>query len=229
MADAPSDPAAGELYYDTDDGVLYAYSGTAWGKISAVSATGGTPTTYSGYKVHTFLLADSGSDFVVSGGTLTCDILIVAGGGGGGAYAAAGGGAGGVVVASNTPTAAGTYTVTVGAGGSGGTRADSATFTDSTNGGNSSVNISGVTTAIGGGNGGSFDSHSTGDGRDTGGLGGSGGGSGSLQAPLVVVLGQQIKDMLAVLAIIKEEFGLVVAAGVVLVQLAQLFLQEMVV
>ena len=81
MSSAPSNPAEGELYYDTDDNALYAYTGTAWVFVSAGTATGGTETAYTGYKVHTFLLAQSGNDFVVSSGSMTCDILVVAGGG----------------------------------------------------------------------------------------------------------------------------------------------------
>jgi hypothetical protein len=124
MANAPSNPAEGELYYDTDNDALYAYSGTAWGKIGGASATGGTITTYSGYKVHTFLLAQSGNDFVVNE-NLTVDYLIVAGGGGGGSEGAgatqgAGGNGGGGAGAygSNTGTAG---TANTGGGGGGST------------------------------------------------------------------------------------------------------------
>ena len=89
MAQAPSgsrgtSPTEGQLYYDTDDNALYAYSGTSWLPVSAGSATGGTVTDYSGYKIHTFLLADSGNDFVVTGGTLLVWYLVIGGGAGGG-------------------------------------------------------------------------------------------------------------------------------------------------
>ena len=49
------------------------------------NATGGTITTFGSYKIHTFLLADSGTSFTPSvQGTGTVAVLIVAGGGGGG-------------------------------------------------------------------------------------------------------------------------------------------------
>ena len=58
------------------------------------AATGGTVTAYGSYTVHTFLLADTGTNFVatVAG---TADILVVAGGGSGGTNGG-GGGAGGL-------------------------------------------------------------------------------------------------------------------------------------
>ena len=59
MAQAPSgsrgtSPTEGQLYYDTDDDALYAYSGTAWESLSAkyVVATGGTLTEVGNYKIH---------------------------------------------------------------------------------------------------------------------------------------------------------------------------------
>ncbi len=60
--------------------------------------------------------ASSGS-ITISGTALRADILIVGGGGGGGRSLAGGGGAGGVVYQQNVYLAAGTYTITVGAGG----------------------------------------------------------------------------------------------------------------
>ena len=117
MSSAPSSPAEGELYYDTDDNALYAYNGTAWLLVSIGTATGGTTTTYSGYNVHTFLLADSGNDLVVTGGAITADILVVAGGGGGGYDVGGGGGAGGMGVWTSRDLTPNAYTVTVGAGG----------------------------------------------------------------------------------------------------------------
>jgi hypothetical protein len=124
MAQAPSgsrgtSPTSGQLYYDTDVNTLYAYTGTIW-KPVGVTASGGTETAYSGYKVHTFLLADSGNGFVVSGGSLTCDILVVAGGGGGGGAFCGGGGGGGVVYSTGKILSSGVYTITIGDGGDGG-------------------------------------------------------------------------------------------------------------
>ena len=53
MADAPSNPTEGQLYYDTDDGVLYAYTGTSWvlvfsggdGSSANLAILGNTPIT----------------------------------------------------------------------------------------------------------------------------------------------------------------------------------------
>lgn len=92
------------------------------------------PTTYE--RVHTFLLADSGTHFVEDkAGNITA--LVVAGGGG-------------VVYVSSTPISVGSYLVTVGDGGNGGgnrTRGD--------NGSDSEINGIG-TPAIGGGGGGNW-------------------------------------------------------------------------
>jgi len=81
------------------------------------SATGGTThTPGNGYKYHVFDYPNSDTFSVSSGGE--CDILCVAGGGGGGAGSGgAGGGAGGVAHAENFTLSAGTYPVSVGAGG----------------------------------------------------------------------------------------------------------------
>ena len=85
------------------------------------SASGGTKTSYSTYKVHTFL---SSGSFVVENApdSFACDILVVGGGGAGGggeagAYEAGGGGAGGFREFPNQPVGSGTFTVTVGDGG----------------------------------------------------------------------------------------------------------------
>ena len=59
------------------------------------SATGGTITTYSGYRVHTFTSSASGASGFVPNKSGTVDYLIVAGGGGGGASRGGGAGAGG--------------------------------------------------------------------------------------------------------------------------------------
>jgi hypothetical protein len=86
---------------------------------TAFSATGGTMTTSGGYTYHTFTTVGAVS-FVVSAGPPTVvEYLIVGGGGAGGAGAggAAGGGAGGEVKASTMTVGAGTFTGTVGDGG----------------------------------------------------------------------------------------------------------------
>ena len=88
--------------------------------LGSITVTGGTITNHSDNvsKVHTFT-----SDGTYTSNTKqTVEILVVAGGGGGGGYSGAnegggGGGAGGVVYASTVTLPAGSYAVTVGAGG----------------------------------------------------------------------------------------------------------------
>jgi hypothetical protein len=131
--------------------------------------TGGTITSSGGYRYHKF--TSSGTFTVPSGFSLTGDYLIIAGGaGGGGGYQSGGGGAGGVVYSSGVATSAGSYSVTVGAGGSGHVSATSL----ATNGGNSSVASLGLTTAVGGGKPGCQDVAI--GGNEYGSSGGSGGG-----------------------------------------------------
>jgi hypothetical protein len=126
-------------------------------------ATGGTITNITGYKVHTFT---SSGNFVISGGSLTVEYLSVAGGGGG---SAGGGGAGGLL-ANTTPVTLtpGTYTITVGSGGTGSTNSTG----QGANGTNSSIIGTGISvTSIGGGGGGA----STPTDGYSGGSGGGGG------------------------------------------------------
>ena len=102
------------------------------------------------WRVYTFLESGNFTTDVVS----KCDVLVVAGGGGGGGRHAGGGGAGGLVFNESASIDAGTYTVTVGAGGAGGT-VDGSSSTPGVNGSNSTV--VGLT-AIGGGYGGAWNS-----------------------------------------------------------------------
>ena len=172
-AQRPSNPAAGMMRFNTDQGFVEWYDdvGDRWLATSSfpgVAATGGTVTdiTQDGqlFRVHTF--TSDGTFDVARGGEV--EYLIVGGGGSGGNTNAGGGGAGGVVIGSVFQTA-GSYTVTVGLGGPTPGTMD----TKGNNGDNSSVfNI----TALGGGGGGIDDDRvSDPDGRD----GGSGGGGGS--------------------------------------------------
>lgn len=129
--------------------------------------TGGTITVANGYRIHTFTAV--GASTFATTYSVTAQTLVVAGGGGGGFSIGGGGGAGGLLFSSATTFAAGSYTITVGAGGAG-----SSVYTQrGTNGGNSS--ISGVSiTAIGGGGGtGQTAEYNS---RLPGGTGGSGGG-----------------------------------------------------
>lgn len=125
-------------------------------------ATGGTVTTSGGYTIHTF----TGSGTFTANQGLTVEALVVAGGGGGGGglistMNGGGGGGGGVLYSSALGLTAGSYAVTVGAGGNSGT-----------NGGNSSF---ASLTAVGGGHG----AHSAY--AAPGASGGSGGGEGTSQ------------------------------------------------
>lgn len=81
-------------------------------------ATGGVEdtTSVSGYKLHTFT---SSGTFEVTGAAGDVEILLVGGGGAGGHNFGGGGGAGAVMVSNAFELPVGTYTVTVGAGGTG--------------------------------------------------------------------------------------------------------------
>ena len=137
---------------------------------------GGTPGAYGIYQVNTFDNPGSHT-LTVSGGAVTCDVLVVAGGGGGGGaqhgHVGGGGGAGGVVQASDVNIPVGTYTVEVGHAGNKGNQG-----VRGENGHDSSITVPGVATAIGGGGGGRAENQPPGT-EEYGGNGGSGGGGAS--------------------------------------------------
>ena len=90
-------------------------------RVPPLTVSGGTKTTYGSYTVHSFL---SSGSFVVENApaSFTCDILVVGGGGAGGSgssgsYEAGGGGAGGMRTFPGQSVADGTFTATVGDGG----------------------------------------------------------------------------------------------------------------
>jgi len=160
--------------FENSDGTL---SGNSLDITISALPSGGTLTTSGNYRIHTFTTS---SDFVIpSGMTLTnVDYLVVAGGGGGGINLGGGGGAGGLrsslsntggggsVETAISSLSAGTYTVTVGAGGAAAT-----TFGTGNSGTNSTFS---TITSTGGGRGGWYDEpHGT-----SGASGGSGGGGG---------------------------------------------------
>ncbi|MFA5105989.1 MAG: glycine-rich domain-containing protein [Candidatus Micrarchaeia archaeon] len=117
------------------------------------------------YTVHTF--TSSGSFNVSGAGTV--EVLVVAGGGGGaGGWEGAGGGAGGVQYHSSFPVSSGSYSVTVGLGGSGG-GAGSSSSSNGANGGNSAFD---ALVANGGGGGANYANSNYNPGNN----GGSGGG-----------------------------------------------------
>ena len=184
MAQAPSgsrgtSPTEGQLYYDTDDNVLYAYNGTSWGRVSAVTATGGTidDTSVSGYKIHKFT---SDGTFTVSGGTITCEVKVLGAGGGGGAGNGkwAGGGGGGGYTTGTYSLGSGTYSVTVGALGAGQTTCNNDLLGGV--GGNSVFDNGTTLTGYGGAGGGQHPEESSGaaGGTGSGGSSSSTGGTG---------------------------------------------------
>jgi hypothetical protein len=142
--------------------------------LSQITASGGTITTPGdGFKYHTFT---SSANFVVTSGLNAVEVAVLAGGGaGGGDYSGAtfysgGGGSGGLVYNPSYIVTSGSYTVTIGAGG---------TPNSASNGwgGNGFNSVFGTITALGGGGGarGNADASSTYVGLN----GGSGGGGGS--------------------------------------------------
>ncbi len=102
--------------------------------VNRIWATGGNSiVTTGGYRYHTYTSTGNGS-FIVNG-TIEVEVLMIAGGGGGGGYNGSyygGGGAGGAVYDSSRDISAGTYTVSVGAGGAGGVSTLATTGGDST-------------------------------------------------------------------------------------------------
>jgi len=147
---------------------------------SAGVGSGGNESTYSNYKVYSFLAS---STFTVTNNSITVDILIVGGGAGGypggsGAWEGGGGGAGELIFKKNLIMSVGAYTITVGAGG-GGLQGQSTSdgVANTANGNPSQITGQGLNnnngyTASGGGTG----SRGGGNAED----GGSGGGSGHL-------------------------------------------------
>ena len=158
---------SGEQYILTDataGGNNWINVGIGSVSIGPFVATGGTITTASGYKYHTFT---SSGNFTTTQGTSSVEYMLVAGGGGSGKFDApnyaGGGGAGGLLAGTFTAVAGGSTVITIGAGATWGN-----------NGGASSIAVysGSTTTAVGGGKGGRTAASS-----NTSGSGGSGGGS----------------------------------------------------
>ena len=166
-----TEPAGGVAFAANSTFSLYGLAAVGTEPVIAPKATGGNIIANDGtYWIHTF---NSTGTFTPLQG-LSCDYLVVAGGGGGGSNDGGGGGAGGLrctvdatggggsLETALSLTASTSYTVTVGAGGSGGfeTRGSS---------GNNSV-FSTITSTGGGGGGGA---------NNLSGLNGGSGGGGS--------------------------------------------------
>ena len=193
----------GQIIYNSTLNKIEFYNGSAWNEVSTpFGASGGNAANGTqpgnGYKYHSFT---SPGTFTVTAGTTDAEVLVVGGGGGGGAHnnggsdGGGGGGAGGVVLAPAVPLSPGTYNITVGNGGSGGSentvqnsnpgcRNKNAPFGGDSgdSGGNSVFGASSPSsiqlTAIGGGGGGSGPNAGNQD------CGGSGGGAGSGGSPV---------------------------------------------
>jgi len=139
--------------------------------ISYTSATpkfvGGTLTTSGGNQIHTFTSSGTLSPLT----PVTASYLVVAGGGGGGSTGGGGGGAGGYLASTTTLYSGATYVVTVGAGGA---NAPSENV-GNTNGGDSVLSGTGITTITSTGGGRGSCSGGTSNAAQTGGSGGGGG------------------------------------------------------
>lgn len=133
------------MEYSSDANAQAAYVTNA--SAGSYPNTGGTITTNGDYKVHTFKLGDTGTNFV-PGKAGNIAVLVVAGGGGGGTLNGGGGGGGGYYYNASLAVTAQTYAVTVGDGGAGSTSASAR----GTSGGSSAL---GATSVAGGGGGGS--------------------------------------------------------------------------
>ena len=169
--------ANGTLVYNSTDNALEMYANNEWSVIqkkSPFNVSGGTisnDVNRSNFVTHTFT---SPGNFISGGEITSAEIFVIGGGGGGGARAyGAGGGAGGAMLATGVTLTPGTYGVSVGSGGAGGTYPNGQRGSD---GGNSIFHPGGTQQrqGTGGGGGGCYDAPSS-VGRD----GGSGGGGSS--------------------------------------------------
>jgi hypothetical protein len=155
--------------------------GTASGATDESLLTNGAPDGKGTHQIWTF--TGSGTFTLDHGGYI--EYLVVAGGGAGGYYVGGGGGGGGFLEG-GIDAPSGTYTVTVGAGGTGSTTRPPPA---STRGDNSSiVGPAGFTTieSFGGGGGGSYNGYEGISGGSSGGQGGPDTGSSVIRAPLSV-------------------------------------------
>lgn len=142
-AQRPASPAQGTLRINTTTNVLEIFSSNTWFTVTSVQPA------------------------------FTLEYVAVAGGGGGGTNAGAGGGAGGYLTGSFTVSPGNSFTVTVGAAGTGGGSAD---MSPAGSGGNTTIAGATISTILCYGGGGGIRSSGTGG---NGGSGGGGAASGS--------------------------------------------------
>lgn len=170
-AQRPASPGLGNFRYNSDRKCVEFYDGSAWGCVKSFKkTTGGIVVEYPTYRLHAFF----GSGTFYTDSNVTADIAVVGGGaGGGGLYGdqdtgKGGGGAGGVVYKTGHSLTTGSYTIVVGAGGSGYPRG----FGYNKAGEPGQASTAFGVTANGGGGGGSSDN---GPGPASGGCGGGAG------------------------------------------------------
>lgn len=120
-AERPSTPVAGDIRYNSTLDQAEIYSGTEWKAVggSPFDASGGSVTTISGYKIHTFITSGTFTPAANAEGKVE---YLVVGAGGAGSYAYAGAGGGGGDVKSgflNISKGTAPMAVVVGSGSSG--------------------------------------------------------------------------------------------------------------
>ena len=178
----PTNVPTGSIFMETNTQLYFWWDGSDWTRKALVTATGGTITEVGDYAIHSFTTVGS-SSFVVSkmAAGSTIQVLVLAGGGGGGASngpMGGGGGAGGLCYQTGRAISVGTYTLTVGDGGTGGRSSTGACTVQAVhpnNGGNSTFDGTGTTiTSLGGGRGYGYNDSTPSSGDGDGGSGGGG-------------------------------------------------------
>ena len=171
--------ANGTLVYNSSINQLEIYANNVWKRVrqqDPFAVSGGTisnDVNRASFVTHTFT---SPGNFVTAGQITSAEIFVIGGGaGGGGRRYGAGGGAGGAMLANGVTIDAGTYGVTIGTGGAGGTYPGPNAGNRGSDGGNTIFGSGGPQQrqGTGGGGGGALDT--TASGRN----GGCGGGASS--------------------------------------------------
>ena len=163
---APLTPGTNSFTITASDSINSPVSRTFAVVVSPPTLSGGTLSSDSTYYYRTFT---GSGNFVVSNGKIEASYLLIAGGGGGGGYGG-GGGAGGLL-SSNSTLVPSTYSLVIGAGGSG-------AASHTVNGSNGAETAGFGLTASGGGFGGTAGTAGNSGGSGGGGGYASGGGSG---------------------------------------------------